>query len=234
MREKLKAMPAFFKVMLGLTFLFFAYAIARNGPGPIPNSASSSGGAVFEPQAERASLDEDTKGRLIAKYEAQMAQISAAVQKCHDDSVAAAQQAALNGMMPMESECTQHYPQWISQQALLQTYVARLKSGNMNMTVCEANAGMSGCQGLEASAPPSSYGERGTSSNGDRETEATDNWDRGAIRGTSIYVDRYGQKHELATAPYYFEDTVHGTYVPSNSPNPPDNTENYVPMTQQN
>ena len=127
----------------------------------------------------------------------------------------------------------QNYPQWIAQGALLQTYIQRLKTGNMNLTVCEANANVRGCQGLEASAPPSSVGEGGTSSNGDRENEATDRWDRGAIRGTSIYVDRYGEKHELATAPYYFEDVVHGTYIPSNSPTPPDNAGDYVQMTQQ-
>lgn len=226
MLEKLKAMPTYFKVLLGVTFLFLIYMSARSGSGPLPHSTSEpdEGGDVFGQRAERATLNKETKGQLIAKYEAQMSEISADFQKCQDSSIAAAQQAALNGMMPTESECTQQYPQWISQQALLQTYVARLKSGNMNMTVCEANANMRGCQGLEASAPPSS--------NGDREMAAMDNWDLGAIRGHSIYVDRYGEKHELPTAPYYFEDTTHGTYVPSNSPTPPDNQENYVLMTQ--
>jgi hypothetical protein len=234
MLEKLKAMPTYFKVLLGVTFLFLIYMSARSGSGPLSHSSSESGEGddVFGARTEHAAPNQETKDQLIAKFESQSAQLMSSAQECHDQSTAASQQAVMNGMMPSEAPCMQNYARWISQVALLQTYIARLKSGNMNITVCEANGNISGCQGLEASAPPSSYGERETSSNGDRETAATDDWDRGAIRGTSIYVDRYGERHELTTAPYYFEDTTHGTYVPSNSPTPPDNQENYVPMTQ--
>lgn len=240
MLSQLKAMPTYVKVALGVMLVLLVYASGRPRPSPGPTSDNSLSGLFGldrdsdKPRSGHAALDENSKSQLIAKYEAQAAQIYAATVKCHDESVAASQQAAMNGMMPGESPCTQNYPQWVAQTALLQTYIARLKSGNMSITVCEANGNMRGCQGLEASAPPSSVGEGETASNGDRETEATDRWDRGAIRGTSIYLDRYGEKHELRTAPYYFEDTVHGTYVPSDSPNPPDNSENYVPMTEQN
>jgi hypothetical protein len=235
MWAKLKAMPTYGKVILGVVFLFFVYVSGHHGRRPTPSPFIGPGpnGEDDGPRAERASLDENSKSQLIAKYEAESAQIMASVQKCHDDSVAAAQNAAMNGMMPGEAPCTQNYPQWMARGALLATYIQRLKTGNMNLTVCEANANVRGCGALEASAPPSSLRDGETSSNGDRELEATDRWDRGAIRGTSIYVDRYGEKHELATAPYYFEDVVHGTYIPSNSSTPPDNAGDYVLMTQQ-
>jgi hypothetical protein len=97
----------------------------------------------------------------------------------------------------------------------------------MNITVCEANVGLRGCESLQASAsaPPSSSDDDGT--------EAVENATRQGIRGTSLYTDETGETHELPTRNYYFRDRSTGQMIGSDQPYAPNNGRDYEKLTPQ-
>jgi hypothetical protein len=137
----------------------------------------------------------------------------------------------MNGGTSMMSElpCQQQMQQIAAQVAFVETEIYRLKSGDWRSTLFQIQ-GIPQPGSSNGTAP--SYDRRSTA--GDDGTNAVDNWDRGAIRGTSLYRDENGETRELPTARYYYRNLETGQYVASESPNPPNDGQGYERMTPQN
>jgi hypothetical protein len=239
MWANLKAMPLFAKIVLGCLLPLFIYVATRPEPKPSDQSAMSSGagpgGGSFgqHAQAGRGS-EEEQRARVLEQLEAQDQEYLQAFQSCQAEVTRKQNQTAaalMNGGTPMMGElpCEEQMRRLAAQVALVETEIYRLKSGDWRSTLRE----IQGIPGPGSSGGSASSYDRpsGASSDG---TEPVDNWDRGAIRGTSLYRDENGEEKELPTAPYYYHDRETGQYVPSESPYPPNNGHNYERMTPEN
>lgn len=219
-----KTMPMFPKILIVVLALGVIYRVSnhhdsdhvRYDPAPSPEP-----GPAPRPEPD--------KSDLLARYRAQYNQVQAQANQCAQELQAYQAQmaaAAMNGVMPGAGPaCQQNLPQITVQLALLQTYITRLETGNQNITVCEANAGLQGCQGLEASSHSSSSYSPPDDGTGTVERAA-----RQGIRGTTIYSDENGDQHELPTRDFYYRDRSTGQFVGSDSPNPPNNGRDYEPL----
>lgn len=228
----LKNMPVLPKILAALLVFWVVYKIgatrhATEGSSsytPSPVEERRTGGSD---EGRQAAAQSGGSSRALAQYEGQLSQLMAQVNRCVQETNAflgQQAQAAANGQfLTNEPVCNQYMPQWTAQAAVLVTYITRIKTGNMHLTVCEANAGLRGCEGLEASAPPSAS----PSEPSDDGTEAVERTTRQGIRGSTIYTDGAGEQHELPTREYYYRDRASGQLVGSDSPNPPDNVHDY-------
>jgi hypothetical protein len=219
-----KAMPLFPKILIVCLALGVIYIVGNHrddggggGVSPLPT-----------PVEERGTDSAGGSRQELAGYESQLSQLITRVNQCQAqvNAVMAERAAAVaNGMMPGSGPaCEQSMPQWTVQWALLSTYIARLKTGNTHLTVCEANPGLRGCESLEASSRSSS------SSSSDDGTEVVERSTRQGIRGTTLYTVEGGEQHDLPTRDYYYRDRNTGQFVGSDSPNPPDNVHDYEPL----
>ncbi len=212
-----KTMPVFPKILIVVLALGVIYRVTVKHP--------DSDSVRYDP----APRPEPDNGDLLARYQAQYNQVSAQANQCAQELQAyQAQMAAdaMNGTMPGAGPaCQQSLPNLTVQLALLQTYMTRLQTGNPRITVCEANAGLQGCQGLEASSHASS-----SYSHPDDGTETVERSTRQGIRGATIYTDANGEEHELPTRDYYYRDRNTGQFVGTGSPNPPNNGGDYEPL----
>jgi hypothetical protein len=137
--------------------------------------------------------------------------------------------AAVNGViMNNRPPCEQYVNQWAMQLNVVNTEIYRLKTGDTHSSFNQLN-GVSPSSG--GGGAPSYYQPTTSSDDG---THAVDNWDRGAIRGTSMYKDENGEEKELPTADYYYHDLETGQYVPSDSSTAPNDGHDYEPMTPEN
>jgi hypothetical protein len=257
MWERFKSVPLFLRVICGC-FLFLAANVLvlqmlHIGPDPLP--PDNQGGQVVDPTgggglpqsgANRPSPynvggDAESKSQLLAQYESQLADLNASVEACKGQLLQFQQQqqeammnsAGASGGNAMQPPCFQNFNQEIVQEALLETYISRLKTGNMSLTVCQANVGLKGCESMQIAS--GSGGSSGSSSgSGGDPYAAVERSTRQGIRGNTMYTDSRGQQHELPTASYYFEDMQTGEFIPSNSPNPPNNTHTYEQLTPEN
>lgn len=172
-------------------------------------------GGSGQPQAQ---------SQALAQYQAQQAQLVGRMRQCQVQMNQATQQmaqAAVNGIMvDNRPACEQYMPQWISQEAYLETEIYRIQTGDNHSTVREIT-GITG--------PDTSTRSSGRSSNDG--SGAVDRYDREAIRGNSIYVDESGEEHELPTRNYYFRDRSSGRIVGSDSPYAPNDGRDYEQLT---
>jgi hypothetical protein len=139
------------------------------------------------------------------------------------------QRAVMSGEMPVNSQpaCAQSSPQWTAQAAFLEAQISRLKTGDTRSL-----REITGFQ-TNPSGGPSAYYRPSTGGNDGGES-AVESWDRGAIRGTSMYSGENGEQVELPTASYYYRNRETGQYLPSENPNPPNDGYDYERMTPQN
>ena len=246
MWKTFKAMPVLLRVFIVLLVLGAAYKMTYLYHGPHRSYQSASfdegsgydgGGSGRQGQdaadengsldrasdraADRASIG-DQKSQMVAQFEAQRMQITRQVQQCLNDTQRyqqAAAAAAMNGQMVPPPQCSQQMAQWTAQEAYLETEIYKLNGGDPNATVREVS-GIAPSSGYS----PSSRRSAGSSDDG---TGAVEDWDRGAIRGTSIYTDEGGEQHELPTRSYYFRDRSSGEIVGSDHPYAPNNGRDY-------
>ena len=240
MWKTFKAMPALPKVLI-ILFVFGAvykvthlyhgshrgYQSASFDEGSGYDGGGTGRGAALgtERQGEagdNSSSTGDQKSRMVAQYEAQRMQITRQVQQCMNDTQRyqqAAAMAAMNGQMVPPPQCSQQMAQWTAQEAFLETEIYKLNGGDPNATVRE----VSGIAASSGYAP----GSRRPAGSSDDGTGAVEDWDRGAIRGTSIYTDEGGEQHELPTRSYYFRDRSSGEMVGSDHPYAPNNGRDY-------
>ena len=252
MWEKLKALPIAIKVIIGLFVAMIGFSVVMSMIGLVflaihyshdPQPPQNQEEQVvypngYNPQREvnpTTTGNGDGRGGQLANYESQMAKLQASMMACKEQEervMQQRQQALMNSAgasmgNAMEPACFQNWNQQIIQGALLQTYISRLQTGNMNLTVCQANPGLRGCEGVQIAS-----GAGGSSSGGD--SDEGGRYSRQAIRGNTIYTDEEGGTHELPTAPYYFKDKQTGEFVSSQFPTPPNNTHTYESMTPEN
>lgn len=229
MWAKLKAVPLYVKIVLGCLIALFVYGGMHQPPTPRPHtdvqaSYGRNGGAPEN--------DGDSRNQILQQYETQYAQVMAALNQCAAEMQQTTNQmqgAAMNGQMPMNAQpaCMQAYPRQLSQAAFLEAQITRLRTGDT-----PSLREITGIQADSMGGTPS-YDHPSTSGNDDA-GDAVDHWDRGAIRGTSLYIDENGRQVELPTARYYFHNRETGQYVPSDSPTPPNDGSDYAPVTPNN
>jgi hypothetical protein len=220
-------MPVLAKILIGFAVLGVIYAVSVSHhtsyerrsdyvtPSPTPD---------YERRAEpRPSYGANQQ---VAQYLSQIAQIKAQMDQCNAQNDAFAARMA-NGMATVEQypACNQNNAQWIPQMALLYTYVARLQTGNPNLTVCEANVGLRGCESMYA--PASASSSSSSSSSSDDTSAAVERASRQGILGQTIYTDGDGRQYELPTRDYYYRDRVTGETFGSNSSSPPNGVHEY-------
>jgi hypothetical protein len=232
MWAKFKAMPVLPKILIVCLVLGVLYAATQRPhprPQPSPYHEGSfpvnDGGGGDEGRGGRQGTVPD-QSQALAQFEAQQTQLIGVMRQCQQEMNAATQQmaqAAVNGyMVNNQPACQQQMPQWISQEAYLETEIYRIKTGDRASSVRQ----ITGIAGPTYGG--SSVGGRAASSSDP--TDPVDRYDREAVRGTSLYVDESGEQHELATRNYYFRDRASGQIIGSDLPDPPNNGRDYEPL----
>ena len=214
MLKKLKALPGRTKIILGCFLALFIYG-AMQQPSPSPSGhyvPGPNGGGGYTPRLD------DQNQQLLAQFEAQRDELAPKVKACVEEQNRALQEtaaAAINGgMVNNQPACSQYLLQWGQQLDVAQTEIYRLKTGDTHSSFNQLN----GVSPSSRGSAPSYYRPSAPENDG---TAAVDRWDRGAIRGTTMYKDENGDEKELPTANYYYHDLETGQYVPSESSTPP-------------
>ena len=141
MWQKLKALPPVAKVVIGLFVIAVLYGAAHRSPNPPHNYGEYP--STPQPGEKYASQgsDDDQKAQLLARYQAQHAQLVTVAQQCQVQMQEAMNQqaaAAMNGQMYTgRPACEQQMPQLVSQMALLETEIYRLQTGDTHSSVRE-------------------------------------------------------------------------------------------------
>jgi hypothetical protein len=236
-----KAIPVFAKIFLGSLLLLTVYGLShRHHARSVDSTYSDYTPASERPVSYREQADAAPSGpseaeqtqQALAYYQAQQAQVQAQVAQCVQQSNQAQGQMAMSamyGQMPAQVPCAAYMPQWTAQEAMLETQIYRLQSGDTRSSMRDI-VGIPAPQYGGASEP--SYYRPSTPEN-DGGIGAVERADRQGIRGTSIYAEEDGTEHELPTQPYYFRDRSSGRMVPSNVPTPPNDGRDYDPVTAQ-
>jgi hypothetical protein len=223
MLKRIKALKPRTKIILGCFLALAIYGAMQPQPTPLPRYIPNEDGRVVP-----GPRPDDQSSQLLAQFEAQRDELAPKVKACMDEQTRAQADmaiAAANGVMPTEPPCTQYMLQWAQQLNVAETEIHRLKTGDWHSSFNQLN-GVSPSSG--GGGAPSFY--RPSTPNDDG-TNAVDRWDRGAIRGTTMYKDENGEEKELPTANYYYHDLETGQYVPSESSTPPNDGHDYQPMT---
>ena len=222
MWASLKTLPLMAKLGIACMLVVGLYGIGLIGSPAYSRPGEYSAASFHEGSAGEGSRGND-QSRALAQFKAQQQQLMAQVYQCEaqmNQATQQMQQAAINGMMVNNRpQCEQYMPQWISQEAYLETEIYRIQTGDHTSTVRQ----ITGITGPTNSTP----------SAGGSDTDPVDNYDRQAIRGNSLYTDESGQVHELPTRPYYFRDRSSGQIIGSDSPNPPNDGRDYEQFTGQ-
>jgi hypothetical protein len=178
----------------------------------------------------RATDEAELAQQYLARFKSQQTQLQARAKDCMAQMQQATNQmaiAAMNGqMMSARPACEQYMPQWTAQEAYLETVIYQLQTGDVHSTMHQ----ITGVQVRQSNAP--SY-DRPSGDANDGGIGAVENYDRQAVRGTSLYDEEDGTEHELPTEPYYFRNRVSGQIVSSNLPDAPNDGHDYEALTPQ-
>jgi hypothetical protein len=199
----------------------FRQAGERGGDESSDSTARrASGASVRESTRETAREASDESGRQLAAFKAQQTQLMARVYQCEREMTQATNEmgaAAMRGqMVNNRPQCEQYMPQWTAQEAYLETEIYRIQTGDRTSSLRTIT-------GIPGDSDSSSRPSRGS----DDGTGAVEDWDRGAIRGTSIYTDGDGGRHELPTRSYYFRDRASGQIIGSDQSSAPNDGRDY-------
>jgi hypothetical protein len=242
MLKTFKALPTWAKVLICLLVVGTLYRMTHIYHGPTNHyqqadyrQTGSDSSADFDTndnnnigrdtgRGSPAYRGESQAPQQLAQFKAQQQQIQAQVQQCEQQMTQATNQMAAaamqGGMYNSRPQCESMMPQWVSQEAYVETEIYRLQTGDRTSSLRQ----------VTGIAPPDySTGDANTGGrvNSDRAAGIVDRWDRGAIRGTSMYTDESGEQHELPTRNYYFRDKATGQMVGSDSPNRPNNQQDF-------
>jgi hypothetical protein len=179
-------------------------------------------GSETRSEPGRAGAD-SARQQQLQQWLAKQAQLISLMNQCKAEMTRVTQemqQAAMSGsgMMPAPPACEQNMPYWISQEALAETEIHRLQTGDTHSDVYD----VSGIQRPSTSSPASH-----SSGSSDDGTAAVDNWDRAAIRGTTIYRSEDGTERELPTRDYYYRNRASGEIISSTQAEPPNDGRDY-------
>lgn len=184
MWSRLKALPMFPKIVIACLVVLAIYGATNQRP-PQPNHSSQPHGTPTNyggnPDAvPRGQTSENNlKAQLLAKFEAQYAELVPKIKKCMEEqNQATAQMAAgaMNGEMMMnDPPCTQYLQQWVVDASFAETQIYRLKTGDTHSTYMEINGAANHPGGSSASHRPSP--------SGDDALHSVDDWDVQANTG---------------------------------------------------
>jgi len=128
-------------------FAVLAVYLAKHPRPPLP---ASNGGALGVQIS--APISEEEKKRLLEADSKEKEQLRDQIQSCETDIHQSEQMETPRKSNDVDDdavyECRQDLAQMNLGVIVLQTYIARLQTGNVSMTVCEANGGASGCESL--------------------------------------------------------------------------------------
>jgi len=229
MWSKFKALPVLPKVLIIVLVLGLLYKAGSSHHRTYSDSlsyASDNNGSLRE-------VGTDSRGsanqQALAQFQAEQVQLQARAAQCEREMTDATNRqamAAMNGQFyNARPACEAQMPAYIARESYLETEIYRLQTGDTHSSMTEITGVQVGSRGDTPSA-------RTRSNDG---TQAVEDWDRGAIRGTSIYDDEEGQQHELPTQDYYYRDRSSGRIIGSSQPNPPNDGRDYEqfqPATQ--
>lgn len=184
------------------------------------SSDESGGGQSGAPSGSSA---EAARQQQLKQWLAKQAKLISLMKQCQVEMTRFTQQmqqAAISGsgMMPAPPACEENMPYWISQEALAETEIHRLQTGDTRSDVYD----VSGIPRPSNSGPSS-----GSSGSSDGGVGSVDDWDRGAIRGTTIYVGEDGTRRELPTRDYYYRNRASGQIIASTESEPPNDGNDY-------
>jgi len=253
MWQKFNALPTWAKITIACVIVLFIYGAAHQksgfdsrtveqgfGPGPISDDAKKQ---LLERLRER-------DAQLMGQYQQCQAQINQYMQQ-------QVQSSQMGDEMMSPPACQQNQQQVLTQALESEVQFYRVNTGDFHSTVREIIARVTGQSGGGASSTGSSDGSVGyyappgggaasyyspsggqspsyytpfTGSN-DGGLAAVEQWDRNVIRENEMYTDQYGEQHELPSAPNYYQNNSTGEYVATPTQAPPDNQNNYTPLT---
>ena len=250
MWKAIKGLPVVAKVVIGFVLVAgiyrasqansYSHAPYERAHYPVGNEASDGASSTGteeasvseqDPYHRRSDAGSDSAGQgepngaaaqQLAQFKQQQAQLMRQVQQCEAEMTQAtnamAAAAMQGGMVNNRPQCEQYMPQWVAQEAYLETEIYRLQTGDRHSSLREITG-----------IPPDRGSSAGSGRAGARDdgTGSVEDWDRGAIRGTSIYTDAEGGQHELPTRPYYFRDRATGAFVGSDQPYAPNDGHDY-------
>ena len=222
-----KPMPVLAKILIGFAVLGVIYSVSvRHHPSYEQRSSFVTPSPSPDEERRAAPRPPDGADRQLAQYQSQLSQVMAQVNQCNAQNDAFAARMA-NGMATADQypACNQYDAQRTAQAALLVTYITRLQTGNPNLTVCEANIGLRGCESMYA--PASTSSSSSSSSSSDDTSATVERASRQGILGQTIYTDGDGRQYQLPTRDYYYRDRVTGETLGSNSSSPPNGVHEY-------
>lgn len=225
MWSRFKALPLFPKVLIIVLVLTVLYkaggdSYQRTASGFTREAAGDS--EAFGRPSDAPARDDSGSRQALTRFQSEQAQLQARVAQCESEMTEATNRqaaAAMNGVLFRQPPpCEAQMPAYIAREAYLETEIYRLKTGDRTSSMQQITGVQVGARDDRRSSAPSRSGDG---------TEAVEDWDRSAIRGTSIYADEDGRQHELPTRDYYYRDRSSGSLIGSDQPTPPNDGRDY-------
>lgn len=242
MLAKLKAIPVFPSIVIGLVVLLGFYGLShRQRPstadytreqfGPVSQDQAEDRQQTAGALAEQRPTDAELAQQYLAKFKERQGQVQARAKACIEQMQQTANGmaiGAMNGQMPGGGPpCEQYMPQLTAQEAYIETVIYQLQTGDVHSTLQQITGVQVG--GQSGSGAASYY--RPTSPENDGGIGAVDRYDRQAVRGNSLYTSEDGSERELPTEQYYYRNQNTGQIVPSNQSSAPNDGNTYEQLT---
>lgn len=220
MWSKFKALPVLPKVFIVVLVLSLIYKVGTSSHRRAYNDDTSFNGSSIR-EASTDTRANSANQQALAQFKAEQVQLQARAAQCEAEMTNATNRqamAAMNGQFySVRPPCEGQMPAYIARESYLETEIYRLQTGDRSSSMTEITGVQVGSRGDTPSSRTSS---------GDG-TRAVEDWDRAAMRGTSLYNDEDGEQHELPTQDYYFRDRSSGQIIGSSQPNPPNDGRDY-------
>lgn len=222
MWSKFKALPVVPKVLiivLVLGILYKAGASSHHRNEGFSYASDNDGG--FREASSESRSGGSANQQALAQFQSEQAQLQAQAAQCEQQMTAATNQqaaAAMNGQFyNPRPACEAQMPAYIARESYLETEIYRLQTG-------DTHSSMTDITGVQVGSRGDTPSSRTRSNDG---TGAVEDWDRGAIRGNSMYQDEDGEQHELATQDYYYRERSSGRIIGSSQSEPPNDGRDY-------
>lgn len=234
MNKFLQQMPLSLKIFTGFsvagTFVFtvavFHGIAAGRGAGSHRRIADSA--QVRETAyTSRSATRDGGQADVLAQWKARQQQLQSAMQLCTvqmNQVDAQMRQAAISGsgMMPAPPACQQQMGYWIEQEALAETEIHRLETGDTSSDVYAVT-------GIQRPTEVSGGGSSASGGSSDGGDDGND-FDHQVIRETGYYRGEDGEQYELPNSGYHYKDRSSGVIITTNSPDAPNDGRDYEPL----
>jgi hypothetical protein len=229
-----KAMPLVPKILIICVVFALIYKVSHPhhshyySPDPVsPAPAAYHSQNQSSRSGSQSESESGGSNQLLAQFQSQQSQLLVRVRQCQGEMTQATNQqaaAAMQGRMSnYRPACEGYMPQWIAQEAYLETEIYRIQTGDRTTS-------MRNVVGIPADSGSSSQSSYSTRDDG---TAAVERFSREAIRGNSYY-DSPNQEpgdRERPNADYYYRNRATGQVTPSTSPYAPNDGNDYERLT---